>query len=156
MNENKQTRREFGGFLGKLTVATWGTGILVPLFSSCDHGKNPAGNENNDSSDADLGTAILLSEHPELQQIGAFIVLTINSKEVIVIREDENTFKALSAICTHQGCTISLNQSDQLICPCHGSKFSTTGDVIQGPATQPLASYTVTYNADAQTLYVKI
>lgn len=155
MNEKNQSRREFGELLGKLTAASWGAGVFAPFFTSCVQGKNHAGNENSDSSNDNLGTAILLSDHPELQQIGGFVVLKVNSKKVIVFREDENTYQALSAICTHQGCTVSLNQSDQLDCPCHDSRFSAAGDVIQGPATRPLASYAVTYDADSQTLYVK-
>jgi thiosulfate dehydrogenase [quinone] large subunit len=60
----------------------------------------------------------------------------------IVLRRGQGTFSALSAVCTHAGCTVQYQSSPsgpQLVCPCHGSVFdAVTGAVIQGPAIQPL------------------
>lgn len=40
-----------------------------------------------------------------------------------------------SNICTHQGCEVPFNQSSQaFVCPCHGSTFSLSGEVVKGPA----------------------
>jgi thiosulfate dehydrogenase [quinone] large subunit len=56
----------------------------------------------------------------------------------ILIRLPDGTLSALSAICTHAGCTVDY-QGGVLVCPCHGSQFSaSTGAVLQGPATAPL------------------
>ncbi|MDB4960784.1 MAG: Rieske (2Fe-2S) domain protein [Myxococcales bacterium] len=61
---------------------------------------------------------------------------------VIVVR-DQIGVMAVSAICTHEGCVVSL-QSDSLVCECHHSVFTMEGDVIQGPATRPLPHFKVT------------
>ncbi len=65
---------------------------------------------------------------------------------VIVIRLNATTFKAFSATCTHQGCTVGYNPSGSTImCPCHGGTYSaTTGAVISGPPPSGLSTYTAT------------
>ncbi len=50
---------------------------------------------------------------------------------------DERGFYALTAICTHLGCTPRL-EADAFACPCHGSQFTRAGDVVNGPATRAL------------------
>jgi thiosulfate dehydrogenase [quinone] large subunit len=56
----------------------------------------------------------------------------------IVVRQNDRSLTACSAICTHAGCRVELANGG-LYCPCHGSLFdSRTGAVLQGPATQPL------------------
>ena len=55
---------------------------------------------------------------------------------------DPDGFYALSATCTHLGCTINQGEG-QFNCPCHGSQFTMTGSVLHGPAVSPLPCYQV-------------
>lgn len=54
-------------------------------------------------------------------------------------RDDSGGAHVVSASCTHQGCRVTFNEAETTWeCPCHGSRFSVDGDVLQGPATTPL------------------
>ena len=72
--------------------------------------------------------------------------------DIIIINAGDK-FIALSSICTHQGCKISYDHgSSNLPCPCHGSIFSTTGSVLNGPAESALKKYAVSQDGDILTI----
>lgn len=64
-----------------------------------------------------------------------------------VLIRSSTGFSALSLVCTHLGCTVEV-QADGFACPCHGSRFSSSGSVIKGPATAPLKFLRVEQTAD--------
>jgi glycine/D-amino acid oxidase-like deaminating enzyme/nitrite reductase/ring-hydroxylating ferredoxin subunit len=56
-----------------------------------------------------------------------------------VYRDEEGSLHSLSARCPHLGCIVGWNAAERTWdCPCHGSRFAPSGDVLNGPATQPL------------------
>lgn len=57
--------------------------------------------------------------------------------ERLALLRDDNGFYALSLICTHLGCTVTVTD-DSLSCPCHGSRFDRQGTVLKGPADRAL------------------
>ena len=62
----------------------------------------------------------------------------LNEQRVWIIRT-EGGFYALWARCTHLGCTPNwFSDQNRFKCPCHGSNYTTAGDVIAGPAPKPL------------------
>lgn len=65
------------------------------------------------------------------------------STPLAVTRLSEAEVVAVSRVCTHQGCTVALPAASgaTLDCPCHGSRFRTSGQVVNGPATRALASF---------------
>jgi Rieske Fe-S protein len=61
-----------------------------------------------------------------------------------VIQPSSGVFKAFSAICPHQGCTVGYG-GGQFQCPCHGSTFDgSTGAVLSGPAQSGLSPIAIT------------
>ncbi len=69
----------------------------------------------------------------DIPQNGA---LVFRQERIAVMRKDEG-YTAVSLICTHLGCTVTVTP-DGMVCPCHGSRFDQTGAVLQGPAERPL------------------
>ncbi len=83
--------------------------------------------------------------------VGGGIVLA--DRQVVVTQPESGVFRAFSAICTHQGCTVNLVRNGAIECPCHNSRFSITdGSVVRNPAPQPLPTRTVTRIADTLTV----
>jgi Rieske Fe-S protein len=66
-------------------------------------------------------------------------------QDVVVTQPQSGTFKAFSATCTHQGCTVGSVDGGTINCPCHGSKYAVAdGSVVNGPAPRALPPKTVT------------
>jgi cytochrome b6-f complex iron-sulfur subunit len=56
----------------------------------------------------------------------------------------DGSFLALSRTCTHLGCSVPWDAAKkQFVCPCHGSTYSMTGEVLSAPAPRPLDIYPV-------------
>ncbi|MBI2878027.1 MAG: ubiquinol-cytochrome c reductase iron-sulfur subunit [Candidatus Tectomicrobia bacterium] len=71
---------------------------------------------------------------------------------VWIVRNRQGIY-ALIARCTHLGCTPNwFPEQGRFQCPCHGSNFSPEGDVIAGPAPQPLFRAAIGLAADGQIL----
>jgi Rieske Fe-S protein len=80
--------------------------------------------------------------------VGAAIAVT---PQVALVRTGQSTFRALSMVCTHEGCLTEI-RNQQLECPCHGSIFAFDGSVKRGPNVAnsgigPLKQLTATFNA---------
>lgn len=101
-------------------------------------------------ADTDMSSpekVINLSDYPDLANVGGNAIIG----KVFVSRAGKSKFLALSLICTHKKCDVEYTGSG-FECPCHGSAFSSTGKVLNGPATKNLRSIKTKYNAEANTL----
>ncbi len=66
-------------------------------------------------------------------------LIEIGGKRVAAYRDDNGRVTQLSPVCTHMGCEVRWNGAERTWdCPCHGSRFTTTGKVLAGPAESPL------------------
>lgn len=69
---------------------------------------------------------------------------------IVVTQPTDGSIKAFTAVCPHQGCLVSEVVENEIICPCHDSRFSAIdGAVIQGPATEGLAAASVVVQGDS-------
>ncbi|WP_432922497.1 Rieske (2Fe-2S) protein [Microbispora sp. CA-135349] len=131
-----------------------GAGLAVAL-SAC-------GASDGDDTTASAGQSGA-SEGGQAAQAGGEIAKTADipegggkvfkDQDVVVTQPAAGEFKAFSATCTHQGCPVARVANNEIVCPCHGSKFSAKdGSVTNGPATKPLAEKKITVSGDSITL----
>lgn len=124
LDDHELSRREFLGWLGggAMAVAALGTAITAVRY---------------------MWPEVLFEEQtryrvgkPEEIPVGTLIAMP---EQKIYVFHDRNGFVAMSAVCTHLGClTRYEKENDRIFCPCHGSRFSTDGQVTVGPAPKPL------------------
>jgi nitrite reductase/ring-hydroxylating ferredoxin subunit len=76
----------------------------------------------------------LTLDEPEAYSLGS--ATPVPQLKAWVLR-DEGGLYALSAICTHLGCTVGETETG-FECPCHGSRFNLKGTILQGPAAKSL------------------
>ncbi|HET9371463.1 MAG TPA: FAD-dependent oxidoreductase [Vicinamibacterales bacterium] len=66
-------------------------------------------------------------------------IVDVDGKRVAAYRNDRGALTLLSPVCTHMGCHVGWNAAEHTWdCPCHGSRFQASGDVLSGPAESPL------------------
>ncbi len=71
--------------------------------------------------------------------------------KVAVCRDESGKLHLNSAVCTHLGCLVHWNSTEQCWdCPCHGSHFAPDGSVLCGPATAPLPKVTMVKRSNAE------
>jgi len=74
--------------------------------------------------------------------VGAGVV--VSEPPVVVTQPKAGEINGFTAICPHAGCLVGSVEKDEIICPCHGSRFSAVdGSVIVGPAEQGLTPVAV-------------
>ncbi|NEU30478.1 FAD-dependent oxidoreductase [bacterium LRH843] len=85
------------------------------------------------------GKLELADRKPEDVKIDEATYVSVDGRKAAAYRDKEGELYLLDTACTHLGCDVHWNSGDRTWdCPCHGSRFSYTGDVIEGPAKLPL------------------
>ncbi len=78
----------------------------------------------------------------------------IYSNGIIIAKTLAGNFIAVSQACTHEGITVTYDSSaDHFYCPAHGSVFSDSGTVVNGPANQALQQFKTSLNGAALRVY---
>jgi cytochrome b6-f complex iron-sulfur subunit len=123
---------------------------LASLVESCGGGGSPTSSGGGtgfpalpilNATSASNNVTLTVDASSPLATVGNAALVQSSAGGFLVARTAQDTFSALTAVCTHQGCTITGYQSSTYGCPCHGSEFSTTGAVKNGPAASPLRQF---------------
>ena len=76
---------------------------------------------------------------------GQGAILRLDGRKVAAYRNDQDEVALCSPVCTHLKCIVGWNETERTWdCPCHGSRFKPGGEVISGPAEEPLKKLPVT------------
>ncbi|MEU0389711.1 Rieske (2Fe-2S) protein [Streptomyces chartreusis] len=131
-------------------LATGATGA-VALVAACGGGGDDNGPASTSSPTGQEATSAPAGEEltstDEIPVGGGKI---FKDQQVVVTQPEQGRFKAFSAICTHQGCTVASVSDGTINCPCHGSKYHVAdGSVAHGPATRPLPAEQITVEGNS-------
>ena len=118
---------------------------VAALTSAC--GKSGASTPGASAPVSAAGTTVATGDVP----VGGGVVL--QDQQVVVTQPTAGTFMAFSAVCTHEGCTVTQVSNGAITCPCHMGQFSVTdGSVLGGPPPSPLAAVPLTVSGGTITL----
>jgi cytochrome b6-f complex iron-sulfur subunit len=135
-------RKEFLSLVGKGA----GSVLFLSLLASCSKQTSSPSSPGKVDFTLDLTN----SQYAALQTDGGFVYV----QNIIVAKTVNGNYVAVSAICTHQGGIVQYTTSNNsFYCPVHGSDFSTSGAVLQGPAYSPLTQYKTALSGNSLRVY---
>ena len=139
-------RREF---IVKAAVTAGGLVLTLSGVGSAFAGNRPV------NGDEDI--TFKIDENSPLSKVGGWQVFDSKVGKIIILRTGDASFVAFSARCTHKGGEIEYDEdAHNFHCPKHGSRFDkTTGDVVNGPADDPLTPYPARGSAEAVIISIK-
>jgi len=145
------SRRSFLGVLLGLASTFVGALLAIPVLRYIFY---PVTASAEDSDWAEVGSVASVSDLQaplrqtlDLKQRDGW--REIASQPVVYIIKEGGKLKALSAICTHLGCTVPWNPGrNEFVCPCHGGTYSANGTHISGPPRRSLDSLETKVSGD--------
>ena len=158
-----QTRREFCERVCHVaSVAALG-GPMAALLHGCGGGNSVTGGSlpgnvpalpTLSATAVSGGVSITVDSGSPLAPVGAAALVQSGSGVFLVAHTGPDTFTTVTATCTHETCTIIGFTGQAYVCPCHGSRFSTSGAVQNGPATRALRSFPTRLASNVLTISV--
>jgi cytochrome b6-f complex iron-sulfur subunit len=141
-HSSRQTRREF------CACACQAASLLaVGALAGCGGSSSPTGPSNVPMLTVVPFTvsgrviSITVDSASPLAAVGSAAMAQTALGTFLVAHTGQDAFTALTSVCTHEGCTVTGFDNSRYVCPCHGSQYSTSGNVVQGPATRSLQQF---------------
>ena len=157
MDNPKTSRREFCAHaISLVTVAS--------LLEGCGSKGNPGapGGGGGGGGASSLSTinatttggavSLTVDAGSPLASVGNAALVQAGNQSFLVARTGQSSFNVMTAVCTHEGCTITGFSSGRFVCPCHGSQFNTSGQVQEGPANRALRTFTAQFTNNVLTI----
>lgn len=155
MDNPKTSRRDFCAHaISLVTVAS--------LIEGCGGKGNPAGPGGGGGSVPQLstiagtaaGSTVTVNNvsGTPLANVGSAALVQAGGNSFLVTQTGQGSFKAFTAVCPHEQNIITGFQSNNFVCPAHGSQFNTSGAVVVGPATRGLREFTTTFTNNVLTI----
>jgi cytochrome b6-f complex iron-sulfur subunit len=156
MDNPKTSRREFCAHaISLVTVAS--------LIEGCGSKGNPAGPGGGGGGGGAPSLATVAGTRAgstvtvnvggtALATVGGAALVQAGNDSFLVTQTGSGAFSAFSAICSHEQCIVTGFQSGAFVCPCHGSQYSTSGQVVQGPATRALTRFNTQFTNNVLTI----
>jgi len=126
-------RREFLDWLTRIVGATVGAFVAYPVVRYLVPPPTP-----------EAATRRVVAARKDEVAPGAFKIFPFGGRPGILIRSADGGYRALSAECTHLGCTVQYNGANKNIwCACHNGVYDLEGRNVSGPPPRPLERYDV-------------
>ena len=126
-------RREFLDALIRSVGATLGAFVLYPVVRYLVPPPVP-----------EAATRRVVAARRDELAPGTFKTFPFGSQPGLLIRTVDGDFRALSAVCTHLGCTVQYRGADRMIwCACHDGLYDLEGRNVSGPPPRPLEPFVV-------------
>ena len=98
--------------------------------------------------------AVTIATGSPLLSVGSAALVQSSAGMFLVARTGQDSFTAVTAVCTHEGCNVTGFENQTYVCPCHGSAFNTSGSVVRGPASSPLRQFATRFANNVLTITV--
>ena len=155
------TRREFVELAGATVVCACATCVMGS--TGCAAGKRssstPSAPEGSYRKDGDR-VIVSLSEMGDLEEVGGAVKFSLDPEadselKIIVVHSEGDTYRAFADRCTHSGRELNyLHQNGMLQCSSGKAQFDLEGNVLRGPAEDPLLTYAL--NPEADELHLEV
>jgi len=98
---------------------------------------------------------VVLGKEDEVFRYSRYITKQVDEQTFIVKQDDRGNINAFDARCTHAGCRVEWNESNNsFLCKCHGGIFDSDGKPVSGPPKEPLKKVPLHRRANTNELII--